>query len=109
MTDHVIDHATPRLGSIDRSSPAVLLSLALLFGLLAQALFYRSALGINVGISAIVVLVADYRLRPSGARIERLDRWIAPAGIIFAMLPALRVGFMLMLFYDLNAFGSVPL
>src|SRR5437868_1722625 len=98
MTDHVIDHAAPRLGSIDRYSPAVLLSLALLFGLLAQALFYRSALGINVGISAAVVLVAAYRLRPSGARIDRLDRWIAPAAIVFALLPALRVDLMLLPF-----------
>src|SRR5438876_1843412 len=109
MTDHVIDHAAPRLGSIDRYSPAVLLSLALLFGLLAQALFYRSALGINVGISAIVVLVAAYRLRPSGARIERLDRWIAPAAIIFALLPALRVDLMLLLFDVPAAFVLVTM
>src|SRR5437870_8654053 len=95
MTDHVMDHATPRLVSIDRYSPAVLLSLALLFGVLAQALFYRSALGINVGISAIVVLAAAYRLRPSGARIDRLDLWIAPGAIVFALLPALRVDLML--------------
>src|SRR5207237_2906202 len=98
MTDHVIDHAAPRLGSIDRYSPAVLLSLALLFGLLAQALFYRSALGINVGISAAAVLVAAYRLRPRGARIDRLDRWIAPAALVCALLPALPVDLMLLLF-----------
>src|SRR5947208_11231708 len=109
MTDHVIDHATPRLGSIDRYSPAVLLSLALLFGLLAQALFYRSALGINVGISAAVVLVAAYRLRPTGARIDRLDRWIAPAAIVFALLPALRVDLMLLLFDVPAAFVRVTM
>src|SRR5881628_318630 len=109
MTDHVIDHATPRLGSIDRYSPAVLLSLALLFGLLAQALFYRSALGINVGISAAVVLVAAYRLRPTGARIDRLDRWIAPAAIVFALLPALRVDLMLLLFDVPAAFVLVTM
>src|SRR5439155_866609 len=89
MTDHVIDHATPRLGSIDRYSPAVLLSLALLFGLLAQALFYRSALGINVGISAIVILAAAYRLRPSGARIASVGIGIAlafPFLLVFALL-----------------------
>src|SRR2546427_12781997 len=109
MTDHVIDHATPRLGSIDRYSPAVLLSLALLFGLLAQALFYRSALGINVGISAIVVLAAAYRLRPSGVRIDRLDRWIAPGAIVFALLPALRVDLMLLLFDVPAAFVLVTM
>src|SRR2546428_5679478 len=109
MTDHVMDHATPRLVSIDRYSPAVLLALALLFGLLAQALFYRSALGINVGISAIVVLAAAYRLRPSGARIDRLDRWIAPSAIVFALLPALRVDLMLLLFDVPAAFVLVTM
>src|SRR5438093_13522541 len=105
MTDHVIDHATPRLGSIDRYSPAVLLSLALLFGLLAQALFYRSALGINVGISAIVILAAAYRLRPSGARIDRLDRWIAPSAVVFWLLPTLRADLILVLFTVASGFA----
>jgi len=75
MADHAIEHTTPRVGSIDRYSPAVLLSLALAFGALAQALFFRSALGINVGIASAVVLVAAWRLRPNGARVDRLDRW----------------------------------
>jgi hypothetical protein len=109
MTDHVIDHTPPRLASIDRYSPAVLLSLALLFGLLAQSLFYRSALGINVGIAAIVVLAVAYRLRPSGARIDSLDRWIAPAAVIFAALPALRVDPMLLLFDIPAAFVLVTM
>src|SRR6266850_6983980 len=98
MADHAIEHATPRVGSIDRYSPAVLLSLAFAFGLLAQYLFYRLALGINVGIAAVVVLAVAWRLRPSGARVDRLDRWIVPAAIVFAFLPALRVDLMLLLF-----------
>jgi hypothetical protein len=109
MTDHVIDHATPRLGSIDRYSPAVLLSLALLFGLLAQSLFYRTPLGINVGIASIAVLAVAYRLRPTGTRIDRLDRWIAPAAVIFALLPALRVDVMLLLFDVPAAFVLVTM
>ena len=102
MADHAIEHTTPHVGSINRYSPAVLLSLALVFGALAQALFFRSALGVNVGIASAVVLAAAWRLRPSGARVERLDRWIAPAAIVFAFLPALRVDLMLLLF-DLPA------
>jgi hypothetical protein len=98
MADRVIEHSTPRVASIDRYSPAVLLSLALLFGLLAQWLFYRSSLGINVGIASVVVLAVGWRLRPVGARIDRLDRWITPAAIVFAFLPALRVDLMLLLF-----------
>jgi hypothetical protein len=98
MADHVIEHATPRAPSIDRYSPAVLLSLALAFGALAQYLFYRSALGINVGIASVVILAVAWRLRPTGARVDRFDLWIAPAAIIFAFLPALRVDLMLVLF-----------
>src|SRR2546426_6713253 len=98
MADHVIERSAPRVASIERYSPAVLLSLALLFGLLAQYLFYRSALGINVGIAAVVVVAVAWRLRPVGARVDRLDRWIAPAAIAFALLPALRVDLMLLLF-----------
>src|SRR5256886_12519148 len=102
MADHGAEDPTPGFGSIDRYSPAVLLSLALVFGALAQALFFRTALGVNVGVASVVVLAAAWRLRPSGARVERLDRWIAPAAIVFAFLPALRVDLMLLLF-DLPA------
>ena len=98
MADHVIEHSTPRVASIDRYSPAVLLSLALLFGILAQWLFYRSPLGINLGIASLFLLAVAWRLRPIGARVDPLDRWIAPAAILFAFLPALRVDLMLLLF-----------
>ena len=98
MADHVIERATPRAPSIDRYSPAVLLSLALGFGILGQYLFYRSALGINVGAATVVVLAIAWRLRPTGARIDLLDRWIVPAAIVFSFLPALRVDLMLLLF-----------
>src|SRR2546423_14903705 len=96
MADHVIEHSPPRVTSIDRYSPAVLLSLALLFGLLAQWLFYRSTVGINVGIASVVVLAIGWRLRPVGARIDRLDRWLAPAAIGLSLLPSGRVGLMLL-------------
>jgi hypothetical protein len=98
MADHVIEHATPRLAGVDRYSPAVLLSLAFVFGVLAQALFYRTALGINVGIASVTALLIAWRLRPAGARIDTLDRWIVPAAIVFAFLPTLRVDLMLLLF-----------
>src|SRR2546426_1475120 len=98
MADHAVEHSAPRVASIDRYSPAVLLSLALLFGLLAQWLFYRSPLGINVSIAAVVVLAVGWRLRPVGARIDPLHRWVTPAGIVFPLLPAPRVDLMLLLF-----------
>lgn len=68
MADHVIQNTTPRVASVDRYSPAVLLSLALAFGVLAQYLFYRSALGINLGIASALILALAWRLRPAGAR-----------------------------------------
>jgi len=98
MADHVMERATPRVASFDRYSPAVLLSLAFAFGILAQYLFYRSALGINVGIASLVILAIAWRLRPTGARVDPLDRWIVPAAIVFAFVPALRVDLMLLLF-----------
>ena len=91
MADHVIEYATPRVALIDRYSLAVLLSLAFAFGILGQYLFYRTALGLNVGIATVAVLMVASRLRPEGARTDLLDRWILPAAIVFAFLPAVRV------------------
>jgi len=76
MADHVIEQSASRVASIDRYSPAMLLSLALVFGLVAQWLFYRTALGINVGVASVLVLAISWRLRPNGVRVDRLDRWI---------------------------------
>ena len=98
MTDEVIAQSAQRVEPIDRHSPAVLLPLALLVGLLAQWLFYQTGLGINVGIAALGVLAIAWRLRPTGARMDRLDLWIVPAAVVFALLPALRADLMLLLF-----------
>src|SRR6266571_1161474 len=90
MADHVMERATPRVASFDRYSPAVLLSLAFAFGILAQYLFYRSALGINVGIASLVILAIAWRLRPTGARVDPLDRWIVAGGaMLLAAFPDL--------------------
>ena len=98
MAEQTFPTTTSRLSSVDRYSPAVLLSLALLFGLLAQYLFYGVALGINLGIGSLALLAAAWRLRPADARLDRSDRWIAPAAILFAFLPAIRTDLMLLLF-----------
>src|SRR6267143_4156292 len=93
-----MERATTSPVSIDRHAPAIVLALAFAFGVLAQFLFYRSPLGINVGVAAVVVLAVAWRFRPSEARIDGLDRWIVPAAVVFAFLPALRVDLMLLLF-----------
>src|SRR2546430_4851723 len=104
MAEQTFDSTTSRLGSIGRYSPAVLLPLALLFGLAAQLLFYGVAVGVNLGIATIALIVVAWRVRPAGARMDRSDRWIVPAAIVFAVLPALRTDLMLLLF-DLPATG----
>ncbi|HEV8536871.1 MAG TPA: DUF4173 domain-containing protein [Candidatus Limnocylindria bacterium] len=99
MAEQTFDHAPSRsLASIDRYSPGVLLPLAVVFGLLAQYLFYGAPLGINLGIAVLVLLAIARRIQPAGARVDALDRWIAPAAMVFAFLPARRVDLMLLLF-----------
>jgi hypothetical protein len=98
VIEETVDRAAHPAVSIDRHSPAVLLFLAFAFGLLAQWLFFRTPLGINVAIAAIVIIAVAWRMQPAGARVDRLDRWIAPAAVIFGLLPALRVDLMLLLF-----------
>src|SRR6266550_490148 len=98
MTEQTFATTTSRLSFVDRYSPAVLLPLAILFGLAAQYLFYGVGLGINLGIASLALLAAAWRLRPAGARLDRADRWIAPAAIGFAFLPAIRSDLMLLLF-----------
>src|SRR2546425_5198244 len=67
MTEQTFESTTPRLGSIDRYSPAVLLPLALLFGLVAQLLFYGVGVGINLGIATVALLGVAWRARPPRA------------------------------------------
>jgi hypothetical protein len=99
MADQTLERtAAPSLASIDRFSPGVLLPLAVLFGVIAQWLFYGVALGLNFGLAVGLLLAVAWVLRPIGARVQALDRWIAPAAIAFAFLPALRSDAMLLTF-----------
>src|SRR2546425_3944052 len=99
MTEGTFESATPRLGSIDRYSPAVLLPLALLFGLVAQLLFYGVGVGINLGIATVALLGVAWRGRPPRARVGPVDLWIAPAAVAFPGPPPLRGGLILPLFH----------
>src|SRR3989441_5939787 len=99
MTDQPFDRLTSRqLVGIDRFSPGVLLPVALLFGALAQWLFYGVPLGVNLGLAVIGILILCWALHPAGARVDALDRWVAPVAVIFAFLPTLRSDLMLLLF-----------
>jgi hypothetical protein len=99
MTEETFDRAATRhLATIDRFSPVVLLPVALVFGVVGQWLFYGVGLGVNLGIAITALLAAAATMRPRGATVDALDRWIAPAALIFAFLPALRTDQMLLLF-----------
>jgi hypothetical protein len=99
MAEQTFDRAPARpLASIDRFSPGVLLPLAALFGLLGQYLFYGVGLGLNFGLATALLLGIAWLLRPVGAHVHSLDRWIAPAAIAFGFAPAVRSDPMLLLF-----------
>ncbi|MGH2407920.1 MAG: DUF4153 domain-containing protein, partial [Candidatus Limnocylindrales bacterium] len=63
---------------------------ALLFGLGVDLLFDGIALGINVPIVVLALLVAATLLRPPDASIDRLDLWLPPVAIVAALGIAVR-------------------
>src|SRR2546425_3581406 len=98
MTEQTFESTTPRLGSIDRYSPAVLLPLALLFGLVAQLLFYGVGVGINLGIATVALLGVAWRGRPPRAPMGPVGLWVAPAAGAFSGPPPLPRDLLLLLF-----------
>ena len=75
---------------MDRLHARRLAALALLLGLIAEVLFYGSALGLNLPVVVTLVLLSTWLARPNGARIDPFDRWIVPAAVAFAAAVALR-------------------
>src|SRR2546428_12829439 len=98
MAEQSFETTTPRLGSIDRFRPPFGLPGALLVGLAAHFFLWGVARGINRGTARGVLRAGGWRRSPAGARLYRSDRWIAPASIVFAFLPAVRTDLMLWLF-----------
>src|SRR5438034_6120070 len=75
---------------MDRLHARRLVALALLLGLIAEVLFYGSALGLNLPVVVTLVLLSTWLARRNGARIDPFDRWIVPAAVAFAAAVALR-------------------
>ncbi len=69
---------------MDQRSARRLLGAALVIGLCAQALLFRTALGVNVALLVASLLAAALLLKRGAARVDVLDLWIAPAALIFA-------------------------
>ena len=65
-------------------------AIAIVVGSLAEILFGRSAVGVNVVILAAALLLAAILVRPTGARLDPADRWLPAATLVFAAFLALR-------------------
>jgi hypothetical protein len=63
---------------------------ALALGILADVLFDRTALGINVPIATVLVLAIATLLAPRARPVDRLDLWLAALAILASLGPALR-------------------
>jgi hypothetical protein len=63
---------------------------ALAFGILAEVLFDRAALGINVPIATALVLAIVTLLAPNRRPADRLDLWLAGLAMVASLGPALR-------------------
>jgi hypothetical protein len=63
---------------------------ALVAGVLGDALFDRVGLGINVPIAVAGILVATTMFRPGDHRIDPLDLWLPPVALAAAFVVALR-------------------
>jgi len=64
--------------------------LALGLGIVGDILFDRQALGINVPFAIATAMTAGTVVRPRGTRIDRLDVWLPPVGLLAAVGVALR-------------------
>ncbi|MDQ3880390.1 MAG: DUF4173 domain-containing protein, partial [Chloroflexota bacterium] len=70
--------------------PAAVLTVALAIGLLGQHLFFDVPLGVNLVAMVAVLLLAVWRLRPSGAHLGLRDAWLPVAALVLAAFVAVR-------------------
>jgi hypothetical protein len=68
--------------------PALALVLALAFGVVFQALFYREEIGLNAPITVALLLLLGWRLQWTAPR--RIDRWMPAMALAFAAFLAIR-------------------
>lgn len=74
--------------SIGRALHVVLAAVAL--GIVGQFLFFDVAIGINLPIAIALLVVGGWLLKRPMTRVDRLDRWLAPAAVAFAAFAAIR-------------------
>lgn len=71
-------------------SPLPAIGLAALFGIAAQALFFRHGPGLNVSIAVVLFLGLCLAVRPRGLLLDRRDLWIPGSAVLFAAFCAIR-------------------
>jgi len=95
------------------AAAARILAISLVFGVLAQYLFVRELVGVNVAVALVAALAAAWWSRPRDVPFAWRDAWIPVGALVFGALCAIRVDVPLVAF-DLIAammlsFGSVLL
>jgi hypothetical protein len=90
---------------VDQLSARRLLAAALVIGVLAQALVFRTAHGLNLVLIVAALLACALILRRPAARLDRLDAWIPLAALAFAAFVAIRADPFLVFVDTLAALG----
>lgn len=86
-------------------SAALTLAASLGYGLLAQYLFVRETVGVNVTAGVSAALAAAFAMRPHGTRVHWRDAWLPLGAIAFAGLCAVRADVPLVVFDLIAACG----
>jgi hypothetical protein len=90
---------------VDQQAARRLLAAALVIGVLAHALLFRTALGLNLVLIVAALLASALILRRPAARLDRLDAWIPLAALAFAAFVAIRADPFLVFVDTLAALG----
>jgi hypothetical protein len=90
---------------VDQRSARRLLAAALVIGVLAQALLFRTALGLNLVLIVGGLVASAFLVRRPAARLDRLDAWIPPAALGLAAFVAVRADPFLVFVDTLLALG----
>jgi hypothetical protein len=90
---------------VDQQPARRLVAVALVIGVFAQGLLFRTALGLNLVLIVGALVACALLLRRAAARLDRLDAWIPPTALAFAAFVAVRADPFLVFVDTLAALG----
>jgi hypothetical protein len=90
---------------VDQHAARRLLAAALIIGVLAQTLLFRTALGLNLVLIVGALVASAFLLCRPTARLDAFDAWIPPAALAFAGFVAVRADPFLVFVDTLAALG----